>query len=195
MAFTQLSGGRGTLRADAATSIARIDAQRKKAHKAPLRITSARRTRAQQEALKARWVKGGKYNRPPYLYKPAWYPPFPHESGLFIDTPDIPWMLTAGRKHGWRRTVLSDIVHFGYFPHLDKVLHPVKPKFKNIKKGQAGPRVLAVQKALRAHGYTISDDGIFGAKTKAAVRAFHLKHKMLGTGVVGPKTWHLLGLS
>ncbi|MDR9793622.1 peptidoglycan-binding domain-containing protein [Aeribacillus composti] len=41
-----------------------------------------------------------------------------------------------------------------------------------------------IQKALG-----IKDDGIFGPKTEAAVKAFQKKHGLKQDGIVGPKTW------
>ncbi|WWV91854.1 endolysin [Microbacterium phage phiMiGM15] len=36
-----------------------------------IKITSAGRTKGEQQEAINRWIKGGKYNRPPYLYQPA----------------------------------------------------------------------------------------------------------------------------
>jgi hypothetical protein len=78
MATVQIPGhGNYRLKLAAAQSIQRIDKQRKAQGRAPLNITSALRTVKQQLALIARWIKGGVFNRPPYLFKPAMVPRTP----------------------------------------------------------------------------------------------------------------------
>ena len=57
-------------------------------------------------------------------------------------------------------------------------------------------QVKTVQTKLKNWGYyTGSVDGIYGAKTKAAVKAFQKKNKLTVDGVVGPKTAAALGMS
>ena len=189
MANTKLSKGRGWLRSDAAASVARIDKLLGRA----LDINSAGRTRAQQLALLRRWAIGGKYNRPPYLYKPAAVSP--HESGLAIDTDDTAWMRTHGAAHGWTHPVASDVPHFVYVPAKDKyrVAAPKPPKAPkwpgNLKLGSRGSRVKAVQRKVGAYA-----DGIYGPITRSKVRAFQRKRGLVVDGIVGPITWHALGL-
>ena len=38
----------------------------------------------------------------------------------------------------------------------------------------------------------VEDDGIFGAKTKAAVEAYQKEHNLTADGIVGRNTWHML---
>ena len=52
-----------------------------------------------------------------------------------------------------------------------------------LKIGSRGPAVARVQRALG-----IPADGVFGPKTKRAVRAFQKRHGLLADGVVGPRT-------
>lgn len=55
--------------------------------------------------------------------------------------------------------------------------------------GSKGTDVLAIQEALIAQGLLSGPaDGIFGAKTKAAVLAFQKKNGLARDGLVGPKT-------
>lgn len=46
----------------------------------------------------------------------------------------------------------------------------------------------AIQRALVALGYALAVDGVSGAKTRAAVKAFQVKAGLVADGIVGPKT-------
>lgn len=57
-------------------------------------------------------------------------------------------------------------------------------------------QVKTVQTKLKRWGYyTGSVDGIYGTKTKAAVKAFQKKNGLTADGIVGPKTAAALGMS
>ena len=65
----------------------------------------------------------------------------------------------------------------------------------SLKQGSRGEDVKAVQKKLKAWGYyTGGVDGVYGAKTAAAVKAFQKKNKLTADGIVGPKTAAAMGL-
>ena len=70
-----------------------------------------------------------------------------------------------------------------------------------VRKGSTGPAVRAVQDQINfrnnRNGHTLNVDGVFGAKTQAAVRAFQqaVASEIRGfpvDGVVGPLTWQAL---
>lgn len=63
-----------------------------------------------------------------------------------------------------------------------------------VKSGAKGSAVSALQHNLRAaYGYTsLTVDGIFGARTAAAVRDFQERFKLSADGIVGPATWSAL---
>lgn len=64
-----------------------------------------------------------------------------------------------------------------------------------FKKGSKGPPVKAIQAALKKLAKAkIKEDGIFGPKTDAAVRAFQTEAKLKADGIVGPKTARALKL-
>ncbi len=57
-------------------------------------------------------------------------------------------------------------------------------------------QVKTVQTKLKRWGYyTGSVDGIYGAKTKAAVKSFQKKNGLTADGIVGPKTAAALGMT
>jgi len=52
--------------------------------------------------------------------------------------------------------------------------------------------VRSLQYLLDAHGAKVTVDGVFGAKTTAAVAAFQRAHRVTADGVVGTQTWGAL---
>ena len=65
-----------------------------------------------------------------------------------------------------------------------------------IKQGSTGATVKTIQQKLKNWGYyTGAVDGIFGAKTTAAVKAFQKKNGLTADGVVGSNTLKALGIS
>ncbi len=64
---------------------------------------------------------------------------------------------------------------------------PSKP---TIKEGSKGAAVTDAQNALNKKGnYGLTADGVFGAKTKAAVIDFQKKNGLTADGIVGQQTW------
>lgn len=58
--------------------------------------------------------------------------------------------------------------------------------------GSSGTQVKQLQQELRAAGYKIEADGIFGKKTLAAVKQYQAQYKLDVDGIVGPKTMKAL---
>jgi cell wall-associated NlpC family hydrolase len=56
-----------------------------------------------------------------------------------------------------------------------------------LKKGSRGERVEKVQRWLG-----LGADGIYGKKTKAAVKSWQRRHRLTADGIVGPQTWRAL---
>lgn len=70
-----------------------------------------------------------------------------------------------------------------------------KPTLPTIRRGSRGDYVKYAQKLLQDLKYNIGSsgvDGIFGAKTEAAVKAFQKDWGLTEDGVVGPATWERL---
>lgn len=57
-----------------------------------------------------------------------------------------------------------------------------------IEMGAEGGQVKSIQKLLNRHGAGLREDGAFGPKTDAAVRAFQRANGLAADGVVGPDT-------
>ena len=75
---------------------------------------------------------------------------------------------------------------------------PVKDTRPTLRKGSGGEYVQLLQVALIARGYSVGTkgaDGIFGAKTEAAVIAFQKNNGLTADGICGPKTWAALDAS
>ncbi|MEU1466220.1 peptidoglycan-binding protein [Streptomyces sp. NPDC005727] len=63
----------------------------------------------------------------------------------------------------------------------------------NMRSGDRGPAVTAVQRLLAVHGHSaVDDDGTFGTSTAQAVRAFQEERHLAADSVVGPDTWATL---
>ena len=57
-----------------------------------------------------------------------------------------------------------------------------------LRQGSRGSGVRTVQRALQAQGHGIAIDGVFGPKTRNAVRSFQRQHGLQVDGIVGPQT-------
>jgi hypothetical protein len=65
-----------------------------------------------------------------------------------------------------------------------------------LRKGDCGPAVVALQKALNKSGVhpMVSEDGVFDGDTNEAVKMFQKKSKVTIDGIAGPQTWGALGV-
>jgi peptidoglycan hydrolase-like protein with peptidoglycan-binding domain len=61
-----------------------------------------------------------------------------------------------------------------------------------VKQGDQQHPVQTLQYLLRARGYPVAVDGIFGPNTDSAVRAFQQQNNLSVDGIVGPNTWSAL---
>lgn len=62
-----------------------------------------------------------------------------------------------------------------------------------VRYGDKGKHVLALQLALRVEGYTyLKGTGTYAKETLRAVKDFQRKNRIKASGIVGSKTWHAL---
>jgi peptidoglycan hydrolase-like protein with peptidoglycan-binding domain len=60
------------------------------------------------------------------------------------------------------------------------------------RQGSKDHQVTTLQYLLQAHGHTVTVDGVFGAQTGDAVRAYQRAKNLPDNGEVGPETWQAL---
>ena len=66
--------------------------------------------------------------------------------------------------------------------------------YRQVGFGSNGSAVSKLQTILNQHGYGLAVDGIFGEKTRAAVRDYQKRYNLKLDGIAGPETWgSLLG--
>ncbi|MDP1545160.1 MAG: peptidoglycan-binding protein [Anaerolineales bacterium] len=65
-------------------------------------------------------------------------------------------------------------------------------EWPTIKINNTGHEVFAIQHLLRAHGYDLNVDGIFGPITQSRVEDFQTDNNLVEDGFVGPETWQKL---
>ena len=66
--------------------------------------------------------------------------------------------------------------------------------YRQVGFGSTGSAVSKLQTILNQHGYGLAVDGIFGEKTRAAVRDYQNRYNLKLDGIAGPETWgSLLG--
>lgn len=70
---------------------------------------------------------------------------------------------------------------------------PTEDVYPLLRRGSTGRMVRYLQFLLKTNGYAVGNvDGVFGANTQAAVRAFQQANGLDPDGVVGRQTWYML---
>lgn len=91
-----------------------------------------------------------------------------------------------GVQYAWEQTYDVDVFNSAWLSGQSGVAGDT------VAEGNSGPAVLALQKALAADGQQLTEDGLFGPATLAAVKAFQTAKKLSVDGVAGPQTWSAL---
>lgn len=73
-----------------------------------------------------------------------------------------------------------------------KKVPAAKIKYPDLTRGDCGDLVVQLQDFLSRKGSSVKVDGVFGAGTQSAVRAFQRKNGLKVTGDVDSKVWNLL---
>ncbi len=119
----------------------------------------------------------------------------------FVDRPHF--QMTAGRSissllgqynrnGGNLREIWNDVNR--NYPHVggttvpNTPTTPANPASNALRAGSSGERVVQLQRDLSRLGYPLTADGVFGAKTDAAVRRFQREHNLTADGIVGVRT-------
>ena len=61
--------------------------------------------------------------------------------------------------------------------------------YRMVSYGSTGSAVKELQEALNRHGYNLDVDGVFGDKTRAAVRSYQKMNGLQLDGIAGDETW------
>lgn len=99
-------------------------------------------------------------------------------------------------KGGQYGVVKSSVTRFQEWGELRYVNYDHMEKddsdMETLRKGSSGDAVFTLQKKLNELGYSLEEDGIFGARTQKAVIDFQLDAGLVADGVVGARTWEAL---
>ena len=67
-----------------------------------------------------------------------------------------------------------------------------RPQMPTLRFGDSGLSIRVLQRLLISNGYNVRVDGVFGALTETAIKAFQSQRNLSVDGIVGPKTWSQL---
>ena len=98
----------------------------------------------------------------------------------------------------WLRTVALVLLLAAavVFPALNGRGDPNAPLETLSKRGSTGSEVIQIQTRLKKWGYYTGEiDGIYGAKTESAVKAFQRKNGLKVDGIAGPQTLAAIGIA
>lgn len=114
------------------------------------------------------------------------------EGSTYSIVRDPHWRPTLGPDRQTFRMV--DLLLFAFEGRAD-LLNPLgddpgqQPEIIELSRGEDGPFVKILQHLLRARGFALLADGIFGPITEHAVRRFQGSQGIAVDGIVGPATW------
>ena len=101
--------------------------------------------------------------------------------------------MTRLLSHGHRRVLLTVLIAaLALFASATPAAAYANAYFHTQSSGNRGADVLAIQYLLQAAGQTVPADGVFGASTVTAAKAFQTARGLDADGIVGPLTWAAL---
>jgi murein L,D-transpeptidase YcbB/YkuD len=119
-----------------------------------------------------------------------------------------PWAIAVEKEHKLKKISKNQFLVSSnldqpkkYFPSKGKVRAKPTGKFQKFSSqaplptlcfGGSGVTVRILQRLLVSNGYTVRVDGVFGAMTETAVKAFQNQQNLGVDGIVGQRTWRAL---
>jgi hypothetical protein len=94
------------------------------------------------------------------------------------------WVWQVARRPEWRAVGALLPPLFG--------VAPAAQRYPLLRRGSRGDLVVWAQLHLASAGEVVPIDGIFGGRTRRAVRDFQLLQGLPPAGVIGPRTWQAL---
>jgi hypothetical protein len=188
------NGDRGYLRKDAAAAFNAMNAESQKRYGVTLRAASGRTTYRNLAAQRYFWNlylsgRGSLAARPGTSN---------HGLGTTVDLASTQMRAIVdkiGAKYGFAKRwsdAPSEWWHIKW--DASHVSVHIPPPFRTLRRGHQGKRVRWVQMRLRDKGFrSVKASGYFGETTVAAVKKVQRAHKLKPDGVVGPRTWAVLG--
>lgn len=107
----------------------------------------------------------------------------PDRQSTFLNDPNVSPQIRRSIAQQIGQTHGNQYLRRLYEPTLQREAAPM------LRLGSRGESVKSLQKALMDCGAAISDDGIFGPKTRIAVISFQQAAGLAPDGIVGPQTW------
>jgi len=119
-------------------------------------------------------------------------PEFFHRHNNEEDASDIVKELKRMHRIGFFACLLLLLVLLPY-PTASTNVAEARSNVTVVEPGDNSLHVAAVQQRLRAYGYSVKVDGIFGPQTERAVRHFQRVNGLYVDGIVGKQTQRALG--
>lgn len=196
MTLATITGGK-QLRADAAEAFNRLAAAFRNHFGYDVGVTSANRTRAEQERLYNGWVA-----RRPGFNLAARPGTSLHEKGLSVDLASRNGQPLTSAEKAW---LDANAPRFGFKP-TGNSFRPVERWHFDYVPGSAAAQtpalsttLMLVQSRLKTryplYAGNLVVDGVDGPKTRAAVKEFQRRSGLYVDGIPGPKTLKALGLA
>lgn len=93
------------------------------------------------------------------------------------------------------RALCENSYSYGYYFYSDSIptFYPYDTHMPNVGQGSQGDAVECLQLRLKALGYRVLVDGVFGNSTRTAVELYQNQVGLKVDGIVGRQTWRNIG--